>query len=152
MAEADAEEDFPVVAADQEEPEPGSRVEFDAGPAEDPRAQQVSEEQKQRDRDQREREQRERQARHDRQREQQEERHREERAQRARDRAAAREQGPMRARPAEARRAAPGPKAPKKNVLPKGARISVCVRKRPLKPNELRRQERDIVKEVDGVV
>eukprot|EP01045_Picozoa_sp_COSAG04_P031691 COSAG04_NODE_5950_length_1448_cov_5.398073_2_plen_127_part_01 len=63
-----------------------------AGPAEDPRAQQVSEEQKQRDRDQREREQRERQARHDRQREQQEERHREERAQRERDRAAAREQ------------------------------------------------------------
>ena len=123
-----------------------------AGPAEDPRAQQVSEEQKQRDRDQREREQRERQARHDRQREQQEERHREERAQRERDRAAAREQGPMRALPAEARRAAPGPKAPKKNVLPKGARISVCVRKRPLNPNELRRQERDIVKVVDGVV
>ena len=35
MAEAEAEEDFPVVEADQEEPEPGSRVEFDAGPAEE---------------------------------------------------------------------------------------------------------------------
>ena len=58
----------------------------------------------------------------------------------------------MRALPAAARRAAPGPAKPQKNTVPKGARISVCVRKRPLNANEQRRNERDIVKVVDGIV
>eukprot|EP01046_Picozoa_sp_COSAG06_P052267 COSAG06_NODE_8735_length_2083_cov_2.692540_5_plen_104_part_00 len=58
----------------------------------------------------------------------------------------------MRALPAAARRAAPGPAKPQKNSVPKGARISVCVRKRPLNANEQRRNERDIVKVVDGIV
>ena len=43
-------------------------------------------------------------------------------------------------------------KMPSKPAAQKGARIKVCVRKRPLNTKEQRREERDIVKVVDGVV